>query len=49
MRNKLRKGELVVSAGELARRTRSAVMKYMEVYLTEPKKIVVDKWAPPPE
>lgn len=38
-----------MSAGELARRTRSAVMEYMQVYLTEPKKICGDKWAPPTE
>lgn len=46
-RNKLRKGELVASADELARRTRSYVLDYMQAFLPPAKKICADKWRPP--
>ncbi|XP_073362561.1 uncharacterized protein [Aegilops tauschii subsp. strangulata] len=47
VRNKLRKGEPVAPAKEIARRTRSAVMEYMQVYINSPKKACLDKWTAP--
>lgn len=47
--NKLRKDELSVSAAELARRTRSCVLEYLQVYIPTPKKQSADKWRPPTE
>lgn len=46
-RNKLRNGERVLTAAEVARRARSSTLEYMQVFLPEPKPQCTDKWRPP--
>ncbi|XBI43378.1 hypothetical protein VPH35_108152 [Triticum aestivum] len=48
-RNKLRKGETPLAPAVVARRARSSVLEYMQVYLPKTKTVSPDKWKPPAE
>ncbi|XP_045083714.1 uncharacterized protein [Aegilops tauschii subsp. strangulata] len=45
-RNKLRQGEMPWSADTVARRTRSTVLEYLEIFGKQPVKPAPDKWRP---
>lgn len=47
MRNKLREGELPMSADELIRRTKSHTIEYLANFSPKEKKRIANKWAPP--
>ncbi|KAE8798436.1 Elongation factor 1-alpha [Hordeum vulgare] len=48
-RNKVRQGELPSTPAEVARRTRSSVLEYRQIYAPGTKKISADEWKPPGE
>lgn len=48
-RNKLREGEMPLTANDVARRTRSNVLEYLEIFGKPSDKPKPDKWRPPVE